>query len=162
MTPISYLEIFKALNSEAMLAVAALAALTLDLASLRRAEPVMRRRTIGTVAVSGSGLTLTNASRTSDSTFVVDVSVSSGATFGARDVTYSQSTAGGDHVDDDGPERRRARERGRARSGAFRGVHPGHPDRRDVQMDVHRRLHADHGEQGHEAFNRDAGRDTEA
>jgi len=53
MTPISYLEVFKALNSEAMLAVAALAALTLDLASLRRAEPIVRRRTIGTVAVIG-------------------------------------------------------------------------------------------------------------
>ena len=40
MTPISYLEVFKALNSEVMLAVTALAALTLDLASLRRAEPL--------------------------------------------------------------------------------------------------------------------------
>jgi len=53
MTPISYLEIFKALNSEVMLAITALATLTLDLASLRRAEPVLRRRTIGTVAVIG-------------------------------------------------------------------------------------------------------------
>jgi NADH-quinone oxidoreductase subunit N len=53
MTPISYFEIFRALSSEAMLVVTALAALTLDLASLRRAEPITRRRTIGTVAVIG-------------------------------------------------------------------------------------------------------------
>ena len=53
MTPISYFDIFKALSSEAMLVVTALAALTLDLASLRRAEPVVRRRTIGTVAIIG-------------------------------------------------------------------------------------------------------------
>ena len=53
MTPISYFEIFRALSSEAMLIVTALAALTLDLASLRRAEPTTRRRTIGTVAIIG-------------------------------------------------------------------------------------------------------------
>ena len=53
MTPISYFEIFRALSSEAMLVVTALAALTLDLASLRRAEPTTRRRTIGTVAIIG-------------------------------------------------------------------------------------------------------------
>jgi NADH-quinone oxidoreductase subunit N len=53
MTPLSYLDVFKALNSEVMLAVTALAALTLDLGSLRRAEPLVRRRTIGTVAVIG-------------------------------------------------------------------------------------------------------------
>src|SRR3984957_3603350 len=53
MTPISYFDIFRALSSEAMLVVTALAALTLDLASLRRAEPIMRRRTIGTVAIIG-------------------------------------------------------------------------------------------------------------
>jgi NADH-quinone oxidoreductase subunit N len=53
MTPVSYFEVFKALSSEALLAVTALAALTLDLASLRRAEMVMRRRTLGTVAVIG-------------------------------------------------------------------------------------------------------------
>jgi NADH-quinone oxidoreductase subunit N len=53
MMPISYFDIFRALSSEAMLVVTALAALTLDLVSLRRAEPIMRRRTIGTVAVIG-------------------------------------------------------------------------------------------------------------
>ena len=53
MTPISYFEIFRSLSSEAMLVVTALAALTLDLASLRHAEPTLRRRTIGTVALIG-------------------------------------------------------------------------------------------------------------
>jgi NADH-quinone oxidoreductase subunit N len=53
MMPISYFDIFRALSSEAMLVVTALAALTLDLASLRRAEPTTRRRTIGTVAIIG-------------------------------------------------------------------------------------------------------------
>ncbi len=53
MMPLSYIDVFKALNSEVMLVVTALAALTLDLASLRHVEPVMRRRTIGTVAVIG-------------------------------------------------------------------------------------------------------------
>ncbi len=53
MMPVSYFDIFRALSSEAMLVVTALAALTLDLASLRRAEPTMRRRTIGTVAIIG-------------------------------------------------------------------------------------------------------------
>jgi NADH-quinone oxidoreductase subunit N len=53
MTPVSYFEVLKGLGAEAVLAVTALVALTLDLASLRRAETVVRTRTIGTVAVIG-------------------------------------------------------------------------------------------------------------
>jgi NADH-quinone oxidoreductase subunit N len=53
MTPVSYLEVFKALGAEAMLVITALAALTLDLAWLRRAEMSERRRTLGAVTVVG-------------------------------------------------------------------------------------------------------------
>ncbi|HUJ11096.1 MAG TPA: NADH-quinone oxidoreductase subunit N [Verrucomicrobiae bacterium] len=53
MTPIPYLEVFKALGAEAVLVVTAFAALTIDLASLRRAEMSARRRTLGTVSAIG-------------------------------------------------------------------------------------------------------------
>ena len=50
---VPYFEILRALSPEAMLVVAAFGALTLDLAGLRRAEPGVRNRTIGTVALVG-------------------------------------------------------------------------------------------------------------
>ncbi len=50
---VPYFELLRALTPQAMLAVAALVALTLDLAGLRRAAPVVRSRTIGTVAIVG-------------------------------------------------------------------------------------------------------------
>lgn len=53
MTPVSYFEVLRALSAEAMLVVTAVAVLTLDLASLRRAEMPMRRRTIGVTAIIG-------------------------------------------------------------------------------------------------------------
>jgi len=53
MTPAPYYEVFRALTPEAMLVVAAFVALTLDLASLRRAEQATRNRTLGTVAILG-------------------------------------------------------------------------------------------------------------
>ena len=53
MTPVSYFGVFQALGSEAMLVVTGLVALTLDLASLRRAEMPRRMRTLGTVTVVG-------------------------------------------------------------------------------------------------------------
>lgn len=51
MTPIPYYEIFTALTPVLMLVVGAFVALVLDLASLRRYDPVVRNRTIGTVAI---------------------------------------------------------------------------------------------------------------
>ncbi len=48
-----YYEVFKALTPEAMLAVAAFVALTLDLVSLRNAAPSVRNSTLGTVVVLG-------------------------------------------------------------------------------------------------------------
>jgi NADH-quinone oxidoreductase subunit N len=53
MMPAPYFEMFKALSAEAVLVVTAFVALTLDLASLRRAEMSVRMRTLGTVAVIG-------------------------------------------------------------------------------------------------------------
>ncbi len=50
---VPYYDILRALTPEAMLAVAALVALTLDLAALRRAPRGVRSRTIGTVAIVG-------------------------------------------------------------------------------------------------------------
>jgi NADH-quinone oxidoreductase subunit N len=53
MTPTPYFEVFRALSAEAVLVVTAFVALTLDLASLRRAEMSVRMRTLGTVAFIG-------------------------------------------------------------------------------------------------------------
>ena len=53
MTPISYFDVLKGLGAETILAITALVALTLDLASLRHAETATRTRTIGAVAVVG-------------------------------------------------------------------------------------------------------------
>ena len=53
MTPVSYFEVFKALSAEAVLAVTALAVLTLDLAWLRRADLPVRREKVGMAAVVG-------------------------------------------------------------------------------------------------------------
>ena len=53
MMPVSYFEVLKALGAEAVLAVAALAVLTLDLAWLRRAEMPVRRQKVGMAAVVG-------------------------------------------------------------------------------------------------------------
>lgn len=53
MMPAPYFEVFKALSAEAVLVVTAFVALTLDLASLRRAEMSVRMRTLGTVAFIG-------------------------------------------------------------------------------------------------------------
>lgn len=53
MTAAHYLEVFKALSSEAMLVVAAFVALTLDLVWTRKAEMGVRARTLGTVAIIG-------------------------------------------------------------------------------------------------------------
>ena len=53
MTPMTYLDVLKALSAEVVLAITAIATLTLDLASMRRAEMSVRRRTIGATAVVG-------------------------------------------------------------------------------------------------------------
>ena len=53
MTPFSYLAVFKALGAEIVLVVTAFAALTLDLASLRRAEMSVRLRTLGLLTFVG-------------------------------------------------------------------------------------------------------------
>jgi NADH-quinone oxidoreductase subunit N len=53
MTPVYYFGVLKALSAEAMLAVTAVAVLTLDLASLRRAEMAVRKRNVGTTAIIG-------------------------------------------------------------------------------------------------------------
>jgi NADH-quinone oxidoreductase subunit N len=53
MMPAPYFEVLKALSPEAMLIMTAVAALTLDLASLRHADAPVRTRTIGTTAVVG-------------------------------------------------------------------------------------------------------------
>lgn len=53
MMPAPYFEVFRALGAEAVLVVTAFIALTLDLASFRRAEMSVRMRALGTVAVIG-------------------------------------------------------------------------------------------------------------
>ena len=53
MTPVPYFDVFKALGAEAVLVITAFVALTLDLASFRRAEMSVRMRTLGTVAFIG-------------------------------------------------------------------------------------------------------------
>ncbi len=53
MTPVFYFEVLKALSAEVVLAITAIATLTLDLASMRRAEMSVRRRTIGATAAVG-------------------------------------------------------------------------------------------------------------
>lgn len=53
MTPVSYFDVFRALSAEAVLVLTALVALTLDLASLRRAQMPVRMRGLGTVTVVG-------------------------------------------------------------------------------------------------------------
>ncbi len=53
MTPASYFDVFRALGAEAVLVLTALVALTLDLASLRRAQMPVRMRGLGTVTVVG-------------------------------------------------------------------------------------------------------------
>ena len=50
---VSYFEVLKALGAEVILAITAIVTLTLDLASMRRAEMSVRRRTIGATAVVG-------------------------------------------------------------------------------------------------------------
>jgi NADH-quinone oxidoreductase subunit N len=53
MTPVPYFDVLKGLGAEVILTLTALVALTLDLASVRRAEMTVRSRTIGTAAVVG-------------------------------------------------------------------------------------------------------------
>jgi len=53
MMPVSYFEIFKALGAEAVLALTAVAVLTVDLVSLRRLEMPVRRRKAGMVTLTG-------------------------------------------------------------------------------------------------------------
>jgi NADH-quinone oxidoreductase subunit N len=53
MTPVPYFDVLKGLGAEVILTLTALVALTLDLASVRRAEMSVRSRTIGTAAVVG-------------------------------------------------------------------------------------------------------------
>jgi NADH-quinone oxidoreductase subunit N len=52
-TPVPYFDVLKGLGAEVILTLTALVALTLDLASVRRAEMTVRSRTIGTTAVVG-------------------------------------------------------------------------------------------------------------
>jgi hypothetical protein len=47
MTPVPYIDVFRALGAEAVLVVTAFVALTLDLASFRRSEISLRRRNLG-------------------------------------------------------------------------------------------------------------------
>ena len=51
--PVPYFEVLKGLGAEVILTLTAFIALTLDLASVRRAEMTVRSRTIGTAAVVG-------------------------------------------------------------------------------------------------------------
>jgi NADH-quinone oxidoreductase subunit N len=51
--PVPYFDVLKGLGAEVILTLTALVALTLDLASVRRAEMTVRSRTIGTAAVVG-------------------------------------------------------------------------------------------------------------
>ncbi|HUJ71571.1 MAG TPA: NADH-quinone oxidoreductase subunit N [Verrucomicrobiae bacterium] len=53
MMSVSYFEVFKALGAEAVLALTAVAVLTADLVSLRRAEMLIRRQKAGMVALVG-------------------------------------------------------------------------------------------------------------
>lgn len=75
---------------------------SISLASLRQGDTNVRVtltgnafRDGGTVAVSGSGVTISSPTRVSDTSFRVDLGAGSAAAFGARDVTYTQPSGGG-------------------------------------------------------------------